>query len=165
MPYSTVVVVRNWNLPSLMVLDERDILVGIAGLIKCDVSCYAVNLYILKGVADGGGIGGACVLYGLDGSQVGIVTQGGNSRDNVFLLFLLPGIPLKPLMKAAASSLAGSASSKKVEITTPPESAPAFSMMVEFSHVSPAAMVAVIPSSLACLMINGAVVMEGRGQR
>lgn len=69
-------------------LDERDIFVGIAGLIKCDVSCYAVNLYILKGVADGGGIGGACVLYGLDGSQVGIVTQGGNSRDNVFLLFL-----------------------------------------------------------------------------
>ena len=67
---------------------------------------------------------------------------------------------LKPLMKAAASSLAGSASSKKVEITTPSESAPAFSMMVEFSHVSPAAMVAVIPSSLACLMINGAVVME-----
>ena len=32
--------------------------------------------------------GGACVLNGLDGSQVGIVTQGGDSRDNVFLLFL-----------------------------------------------------------------------------
>ena len=55
---------------------------------KRQVSCYTVNLYILKGVADGGGIGGACVLYGLDGSQVGIVTQSGDSRDNVFLLFL-----------------------------------------------------------------------------
>ncbi len=69
-------------------LDERDIFVGIAGLIEGDGSCYAVNLYILKGVADGGGIGGSCVLYGLDGCQVGIVTQGGDSRDNVFLFVL-----------------------------------------------------------------------------
>ena len=63
-------------------------------------------------------------------------------------------------MKAAASSLAGSASSKNVERTTPSAESPAFSMMVEFSQVSPAAMVAVMPSSRACLMISGAVVME-----
>lgn len=45
---------------------------------------------------------------------------------------------LKPLMKTAASSLAGSASSKKVESTTPSESAPAsFGELVEVIFVGP----------------------------
>lgn len=33
-------------------------------------------------------IRGACILNGFDGSQVGIVTQSGDSRDDVFLLSL-----------------------------------------------------------------------------
>ena len=67
---------------------------------------------------------------------------------------------MKPEIKEAASSLAGSASSKKVERTIPSAEVPAFSITVEFSQVSPAAMVAVIPSSRACFMIKGAVVIE-----
>ena len=67
---------------------------------------------------------------------------------------------LKPVMKAFASSLAGSDSSKKVERTMPSAEEPAFSMMVEFSQVSPAAIRDSMPSSRACLMISGAVVME-----
>ena len=41
---------------------------------------------------------------------------------------------------------------------------PAFSIMEEFSHVSPAIIFAVIPSSRACLIINGAVAIEGSSE-
>jgi len=64
-------------------------------------------------------------------------------------------------MNFAASAVAGSASSKNVERTTPSALAPAFSIIEEFSQVSPAMILAVIPSSRACLMISGgAVAME-----
>lgn len=159
MPYSTVVVVRNWNLPSLMVLMNANILVGIAGLIKCDVSCYAVNLYILKGVADGGGIGGACVLYGLDGSQVGIVTQGGDSRDNVFLLFLYQ-VFLEALDEGRSLVVSRF---RLVKEGGDYDSLRVGTCVLDDGGVLPCIAGSngtVIPSSLACLMINGAVVME-----
>ena len=73
---------------------------------------------------------------------------------------MLTRYSLKPLIKLAASSFAGAASSKNVERTTPSASAPAFSIIVAFSHVSPAAITAVIPISRACLMISGAVVID-----
>ena len=63
-------------------------------------------------------------------------------------------------MNFFASSLAGADSSKKVENTIPSALPLAFSIMVEFSQVSPAPITAFIPSSLACVMIKGAVVSD-----